>query len=57
MSAFANPKNSGVANMSSMIVPCIVNSWLYCSRVAMTSRPGAKSWARISSAMTPPMQK
>ena len=23
-----NPKNSGVANSSSMIVPCIVNSWL-----------------------------
>ncbi len=22
------PKNSGVANSSSMIVPCIVNSWL-----------------------------
>ncbi len=28
MITFANPKNSGVANSSSMIVPCIVNSWL-----------------------------
>ena len=26
-----NAKNSGVANISSISVPCIVNSWLYCS--------------------------
>ena len=25
---FAKPAKSGVANSSSMIVPCIVNSWL-----------------------------
>ena len=31
MITLANPANSGVANSSSMIVPCIVNSWLYCS--------------------------
>jgi hypothetical protein len=29
MIAFANPANSGVANNSSMITPCIVNNWLY----------------------------
>ena len=28
MIALPKPKNSGVANSSSMIVPCIVNSWL-----------------------------
>ncbi len=28
MISFANPTNSGVANSSSMIVPCIVKSWL-----------------------------
>ncbi len=29
----AKPMNSGVAKSSNMIVPCIVNSWLYCSLV------------------------
>ena len=38
-----------------MIVPCIVNAWLYCSRDWKTSMPGAKSSARISSARMPPM--
>jgi hypothetical protein len=28
MIALPKPKNSGVANMSSMIVPCIVKAWL-----------------------------
>jgi hypothetical protein len=28
MIALPNPKNSGVANSSSMIVPCMVKSWL-----------------------------
>ena len=28
MITLPNPKNSGVANSSSMIVPCIVKSWL-----------------------------
>src|SRR5680860_605000 len=41
----------------SMIVPCMVNSWLYCSLVWTISRPGANSWARMTRAMTPPMQK
>ena len=38
--AFANPANSGVANSSSMIVPCIVNIWLYWSGVSTTCSPG-----------------
>ena len=42
-STFAKPENSGVPNMSSMIVPCMVNSWLYCSFVSMISMPGSKS--------------
>ncbi len=28
MITFAKPTNSGVANSSSMIVPCMVKSWL-----------------------------
>ena len=38
--AFAKPANSGVANSSSMIVPCIVKSWLYSSGVRTICRPG-----------------
>ena len=57
MSTLAKPANSGVANISSMIVPCIVKSWLYCSRVCTISSPGSNSWARMISAITPPMQK
>ena len=29
MIAFAQPAKAGVANSSSMIRPCMVNSWLY----------------------------
>ena len=57
MSTLAKPAKSGVANMSSMIVPCIVKSWLYCSLVATISRPGANSCARMTSAMAPPTRK
>ena len=57
MSALANPANSGVANSSSMIVPCMVNSWLYCSGLSTTCSPGWNSSARMSSAMTPPNMK
>src|SRR6478735_3397379 len=57
MITLANPANSGVANISSMTVPCMVNSWLYCSLVCRICMPGSKSSARISRAMTPPRQK
>ena len=40
MSALAKPANSGVANSSSMIVPCMVKSWLYSLRVADDLQPG-----------------
>ena len=56
MIAFANPANSGVANSSSMIVPCIVKNWLYVSRDRYC-RPGNASSARIPSARTPPSRK
>ncbi|GAA5615773.1 hypothetical protein Spla01_06990 [Streptomyces platensis] len=56
MIQFANPANSGVANISSMIVPCIVNAWLNCS-FDMIWRPGRASSARMSSAIRPPTQK
>ncbi len=55
--AFAKPANSGVANMRSMIVPCMVNSWLYCSFVGTICMPGSNSSARMMSAMTPPSMK
>ena len=56
MMKFANPTNSGVANSSSMIVPCMVNSWLYCSPVT-NWLPGRASSARITMAIRPPMRK
>ena len=31
MIALAKPANSGVANSSSMIAPCMVKNWLYTS--------------------------
>ena len=49
-------KNNGVANISSITVPCIVNSWLYCSG-DRNCRPGRPSSARISIAMMPPAMK
>ena len=52
MITLANPKNSGVANSSSMIVPCIVNSWLYSSSLT-TCWPGKASSERITSAIRP----
>ena len=54
--SFANPTNSGVANSSSMSVPCMVNSSLYCSSDTKCWF-GPSSWIRISSAMTPAHRK
>ena len=39
-----------------MIVPCMVNSWLYCSGDRNCS-PGRASSARMSSAIKPPIMK
>ena len=56
MISLANPTNSGVANSSSMIVPCMVNSSLYCW--SDTMRPfGPSSWARMIIAIMPPTRK
>jgi hypothetical protein len=57
MMTFAKPANSGVANISSIRVPCMVNSWLYCSLVSTICMPGSKSSRRMISAITPPTQK
>src|SRR3954451_1220869 len=56
MIRFPNAKNNGVANISSINVPCIVNSWLYCSG-DRNCIPGCANSARISSAITPPITK
>ncbi len=56
MITLANPANSGVANSSSMIVPCMVNSWLYCC-ASTSCIPGCTSSARMSTAMTPAARK
>jgi hypothetical protein len=53
MIKFANAKNIGVAKKNSMIVPCIVKSWLYCSG-ERNCRPGRASSPRMSIAITPP---
>ena len=52
MIQLAKPNASGVANSSSMIAPCMVNSWLYCS-LLKNCRPGRASSVRISSARMP----
>ncbi len=56
MIQFANPANSGVANISNMIVPCIVNAWLNCSFETICV-PGRASSARMTRASTPPTTK
>ncbi len=56
MTTLANPANSGVANSSIMIVPCMVKSWLYCSLLTRV-RSGPASSLRISSAIRPASRK
>ena len=56
MISFASPTNSGVANSSSMIVPCMVNSSLYCWSDT-TWLSGPKSWMRMIIAIRPPTRK
>ncbi|SCE00541.1 hypothetical protein GA0115252_126620 [Streptomyces sp. DfronAA-171] len=56
MIQLAKPMKSGVANISSMIVPCIVNAWLNCSGETIWS-PGRASSARMTRARMPPRQK
>ncbi len=56
ITALANPANVGVANSSSMIVPCMVNAWLYCSWDSHWI-PGRASSARMAIASAPAMRK
>src|SRR5262245_58516981 len=53
---FAKANTIGVAKNSSMIVPCMVNSWLYCSGLR-NCWPGRASSERISMAIAPPAMK
>src|SRR5699024_8466412 len=54
---FAKPINSGVANISNISVPCIVNNWLNCSLVCKICMPGSNNSARMINAITPARQK
>ncbi len=56
MISFANPTNNGVANSSSMIVPCMVNSSLYCWSDTMWLS-GPNSCARMIMAISPAIRK
>ncbi len=57
MMTLAKPANNGVAKSNSMMVPCMVNNWLYCSFDCTNWMPGSKSSRRITRAITPPMMK
>jgi hypothetical protein len=56
MISLAKPAKVGVANSSSMIVPCRVNNWLNWL-LSTIWRPGRASSARITNAIRPPMRK
>ena len=47
---------SGMIARKIMVVPCIVNSWLYVSGLRNVLS-GFASWIRISSASSPPSRK
>ena len=47
---------TGTTNRKTIVVPCIVKSWLYvCGSSSVLS--ACDSWSRISSASTPPSMK
>jgi hypothetical protein len=56
MITLAKPANSGVAKKNIIIVPCRVNSWLYCSRLT-TCSPVCASSPRITIASIPAKEK
>ena len=56
MISFANPTNNGVANSSSMIVPCTANSSLYCWSVT-TWLSGPNSGIRMIMAIRPAIKE
>jgi hypothetical protein len=51
-----NAAASGITTRNTMVVPCMVNSWLYSSALS-TAPLGVASWPRISRASTPPTMK
>ena len=54
--ALAKPANNAVANKNSIKVPCMVNSWLYCS-LLKNCKPGDANSARIPNAIAPAITK
>jgi len=51
-----NAAESGMIARKTMVVPCIVNSWLNVS--ALTSvLSGRANWSRMNSASRPPIRK
>ncbi len=56
MTTLPKPTNSGVAKRKSMIVPCMVNIWLYCA-FETSCMPGSANSARITKAMRPASRK
>ena len=46
-----------MTNRKIIIVPCILNNWLYCWPVCTTSNCGVSSSVRNSIASPPPMMK
>jgi hypothetical protein len=54
--AFPKPTNKGVANKNNMIVPCMVNIWLYCSFVT-NCKPGLANSALMTIAINPAIMK
>ena len=47
------PESTGKAYKKIIVMPCIVNSWLYCSGVSRVWS-GCASWMRKISASMPP---
>ncbi len=56
MISLANPTNNGVAKSSSMIVPCMVKSSLYCWSLTRWLS-GSNNWARMIMAISPATRK
>ena len=56
MRKLKNAAESGMTARKIIVVPCIVNSWLYIS-AEMSLPLGVASWARSTAASRPPNTK
>ena len=52
-----NAADSGMSARNTIVVPCIVNSWLNVSALTPSPPSGRASWARMMSASRPPIRK